>query len=400
MNRTGSQARTLGVLLEKVRPYWRSDRALPARIDQLLRSDKRFGSRDRRLYRELLYTAVRYAPWVEPHLDTDPDEAFRRIGWLAADSAATAGFREAVSGGLPPCPPTLAERAQLLGVNVSLLSPPWLSTECPEALASPLADLLRTRAPLWIRLQVADPSEVFSEFAARAWKWQVHPDIPGAVRVDTESNVASTQAYERGLFEVQDIGSQAILAAQDLPPGTRWLDACAGAGGKSLQLAQLLGPEGRVDASEPRQEALRELALRVARAGLDKRIVRTQPGTGYDGVLVDAPCSGSGTWRRAPHLIWTTTQAHIARFAELQKNLLAENAPRVKPGGVLVYATCSLCRTENEDQIRTFLETHPRFAEVSVSRRYGSPPGGPGLRLWPQLLDGDAFYVATLRRLA
>ena len=400
MNRTGSQARTLGVLLEKVRPYWRTDRALPARIDQLLRSDKRFGSRDRRLYRELLYTAVRYAPWIEPHLDTDPDEAFRRIGWLAAESLATHGFREAVSGGLPPCPATLAERASVLGVSTSLLSPPWLASECPEALVSPLFNTLRTRAPLWIRLQVADPSEVFAEFEARAWKWEAHPEVAGAIRVDTESNVASTQAYERGLFEVQDIGSQAILAAQPLVPGTRWLDACAGAGGKSLQLAQLLGEAGRVDASEPRQEALRELALRVARAGLDTRIVRTTPGTGYDGVLVDAPCSGSGTWRRAPHLIWTTTQAHIARFKELQRSLLAEHAPRVKPGGLLVYATCSLCRSENEDQVKGFLDTHPRFAEVSPAKTYGSPPGGPGLRLWPQLLDGDGFYVATLRRLA
>jgi 16S rRNA (cytosine967-C5)-methyltransferase len=211
--------------------------------------------------------------------------------------------------------------------------------------------------------------------------------------------VTATEAYRSGRVEIQDLGSQLLLEAVGVAPGGRWLDACAGAGGKSLQLAGLLGPDGRVDAEDVRPAALAELARRAARAGLAGRIsIRGAAGGGYDGVLVDAPCSGSGTWRRSPHLKWVTSPAQIAAGAARQEALLARCAPRVRPGGQLVYATCSLARSENEEVVRRFLAAHPAFAAGPYPRPRGGEPAGDGLRFWPADHDGDGFFVASFRR--
>src|SRR5690606_24311931 len=154
---------------------------------------------------------------------------------------------------------------------------------------------------------------------------------------------------------IQDLGSQLVLATLAEAPAGHWLDACAGAGGKTLQLARLLGPAGRVTAHDIRAGALAELKTRARRAGLDTIVTTTTlPAAAFDGVLVDAPCTGSGTWRRTPRLKWTTAPEDVARAARLQAELLARFSRLVRPGGRLVYATCSLCRSENEAVVAGF----------------------------------------------
>jgi 16S rRNA (cytosine967-C5)-methyltransferase len=131
--------------------------------------------------------------------------------------------------------------------------------------------------------------------------------------------------------------------------------------------------------------------MRAARAGLEGRIrtgLGNDPAEGYDGVLVDAPCSGSGTWRRSPHLKWVTTEKGVRAAAALQLELLRANLARVKSGGLLVYATCSLCRSENESVVEAFLAE-----DAAVEPVIG------GLRLMPGTHDGDGFFVASFRRL-
>ena len=172
--------------------------------------------------------------------------------------------------------------------------------------------------------------------------------------------------------------------------GGHWLDACAGAGGKTLQLAALLGPDGTVTARDTRRTALEELSARAARARLSVRIRagdRSDPPGGFDGVLVDAPCSGSGTWRRAPHLKWVTTAEGVRNAAATQLGLLRENAARARPGGRVVYATCSLCRSENESVVAQFLQSAEGFEAEPPART-----------LLPQSHDGDGFFVACFRR--
>jgi len=195
-----------------------------------------------------------------------------------------------------------------------------------------------------------------------------------------------------------------VLAAWEIQPGERWLDACAGAGGKSLQLARLVGPQGSVDAYDPRAAALDELSRRLLRAGVSQvRILRAPPHgaageSDYDGVLVDAPCSGSGTWRRAPHLKWITTADDLTRHAARQRQLLAAFAPRVRKGGILVYATCSSARSENEAVARAFLAAHPVFEPLPPHRDFGFGSSDPGLAILPGRHDTDGFYTVALKR--
>ncbi len=386
MSRVDNQRRLFLELIGELRPHWRRDPAQPARLADWL-ARHRAGSRDRRLYRELCYTAWRILPWIE---DASDDLLVRRVASHATSGKATAPFIEAFGDAAetasPPGPPD-----QLL--------PAWFGEECPPALAPDQRDMLLSRAPLWIRLQTDRPDHVATEFDQLGISHAPSPLLPDAWRLETDAPAQNTAAFRRGEFEIQDIGSQALLASLVEPPRGHWLDACAGAGGKTLQLARMLGANGRVTAHDPRGAALRELAERARRAGLRNVDIERVPTGPYDGVLVDAPCSGSGTWRRAPHLKWTTSPATIAAAADRQREVLAKYATMLRPGGTLVYATCSLCRSENEAVIEDFLHHHLEFKPVPIR-----PPGQPApvaTGRWtflPAQLDSDGYFVAVLRR--
>jgi 16S rRNA (cytosine967-C5)-methyltransferase len=392
-----NQQQTFGRLWRSLAPHVRSDRNLPTRLQEALRR-RQFGSRDRRLYRELLYTALRHLPWVEELTLRSEEEAARAVAWLAADTPATHEYREALTAGWPPLPPTVAARARQLGATRELL-PAWFRAHCPAAFVSPNLEALHTRAPLWIRLQTDAPDAVLDELTQRGWSWRRSEVGPDACEVLTEADLTTIAAYRDGHFEIQDLGSQLVLASVEIPRGGRWLDACAGAGGKTLQLARLLGPEGHVDAYDVRAPALAELRRRARRAGCANiRVTSRPPGQPeYDGVLVDAPCSGSGTWRRAPYLKWCTTPADVATQAARQQELLGRFSRLVRPGGRLIYATCSLSRAENESVVAAFLVSRPEFAVVPPQAP-GATSDGPGLTILPALHDTDGFFVASLRR--
>jgi 16S rRNA (cytosine967-C5)-methyltransferase len=426
MSVTGSQQQTFLRLLAALQPHWRNDPHLPARIQALLSRNRAFGSRDRRLYRELIYTTLRYLPWIEPLLDHESARAVETVAWLASDTPAAQAFRAALAGAWPPCPASVAEKAGILANKVAAdlraaaassesnnpppggrrpplpsLLPDWFREHCPEAFEPAQMDVLLARAPLWLRLQTADPGEVFSEFDTRGWTWRRSEVLPSAVELRPEADVTGSDAYQRGLVEVQDLGSQMILASVGLEPGGHWLDACAGAGGKTLQLAALLGPTGRIDAHDIRAAALAELKVRAERAGAvvaSAISIVSRPAEAYDGVLVDAPCSGSGTWRRAPHLKWTTTPAQVEAAARQQLELLTTFSRHVRPGGRLVYATCSLSHRENEDVVAEFLAAEADFAPTPLAATFGFTPGPAGMTLMPARHDTDGFFVASMRR--
>ena len=400
MSLAGSQQKIFLRLLAALRPNWHSDANLPAGISELFAANRSFGSRDRRLYRELIYTTLRFLPWVEPLLDTDPARAGKIVAWLAADLPATHGYRAALCADWPPCPPTIAAKAAHLGLPADALLPAWLTRHCPEAGLSPNLDALHARAPLWLRLNTSDAARVVGEFTAKAWPTRRSPVLPGALEVLAEADVTKSDAWAQGLFEVQDLGSQLILESAGIVPCGRWLDACAGAGGKTLQLAALLGPKGHVDAHDVRAAALRELEIRAARAHVTSVTVlpALPESAAYDGVLVDAPCSGSGTWRRAPHLKWTTSAGQVSQAAAKQLALLTQFSSLVRPGGRLIYATCSLSRLENEDVAAAFLAAHPHYTAELPARAFGETPREVGLAILPATHNTDGFYVSSLRR--
>ena len=447
-----NQQRLFLAFVAELRPHVRRDSALPRRIKELLARQRAIGSRDRKLYRELIYTWLRFLPWTDPLLDTSPDLAGKVIAWLAPDLKATSHYRTAHCSDWPSVPATLAEKAaaltRLVGpleptevsdsapcslleapvFSPTALLPAWFAEHCPAAFQPPHLDALNTRANVWVRLQCNDRNLVFDEFRGKQWTWETAADFPDALCLPPNAEVANTDAYRRGFIEIQDLGSQLVLATAPIAPGGRWLDACAGAGGKTLQLARLLGDAGHVDATDIRPEILDELRDRAQRARLTNVRIISSPVIArspaarddeaiqldrhgalraprddnsdsvlYDGVLVDAPCSGSGTWRRQPHLKWYVKPESLASFAKTQLEILTVHAPRVKPGGLLIYATCSLSHHENHDVVAAFLKAHPQFKPVPVADTHGGTYDGLGTTLLPGTRNTDGFYVATLR---
>ncbi len=398
MSVASSQRQVYLRLLQALRPHWRSDLNLPKRIQSLLAGERAFGSRDRRLYRELIYTTLRYLPWIEPWLEKDPDRAAKIAGWLAADTRDTRAFRAELCADWPGLP-SLATRAKFLESSTAELLPRWFQEHCPAIFEPRELEVQLARAPLWLRLQTPNPTEVTREFTALDWRSQPSPALATAWRMLDEADVTKSDAYAAGRIEIQDLGSQLVLESIAITPGDRWLDACAGAGGKTLQLSQRVGPAGAVDAHDIRPAALDEMLERAERAGLENIRITARPAEGgYAGVLVDAPCSGSGTWRRAPHLKWTTTPELVTARAQLQRQLLDRFAGCVRPGGLLVYATCSLSSRENDAVVTDFLSGHREFTVAPPARAFGFEPTAAGLTILPARHDTDGFFVAALRR--
>ncbi len=201
--------------------------------------------------------------------------------------------------------------------------------------------------------------------------------------------------FEKGWFEVQDLGSQIAAAAAGEIKGRQVLDFCAGGGGKTLALAAAMGNSGQLYAYDSDARRLTDTVRRAQRAGVRNLQVRSPIHADalagleakMDLVFVDAPCTGSGTWRRHPDAKWRLTPEQLARRMAEQDTVLAAAAPYVKPGGRLIFVTCSLFAEENEDRVAAFLDKAPVFRPV-----------GDPIRLTP-LRDGtDGFFIATLER--
>jgi 16S rRNA (cytosine967-C5)-methyltransferase len=229
------------------------------------------------------------------------------------------------------------------------------------------------------------------------------------LRFPSGTPVEQWEAFNTGAIEVQDTGSQLACQAAVARPGETVIDLCAGAGGKTLALAAAMDGRGALIAADVDRARLSRLAPRAERAGaLNIHAVLLDPGResealAYwkgraDAVLVDAPCSGTGTWRRNPEARWRLTAAELARLAALQARLLDVAAGLVSPTGRLVYVTCSLLDEEGADQIEAFLARHPGWRAETPGLPAGSPRGG-GLRLTPFEDGTDGFFIARLCRL-
>ena len=227
---------------------------------------------------------------------------------------------------------------------------------------------------------------------------------PDDLRFPPGTPVEQWEAFQSGQIEVQDTGSQLCGMALAARPGETVLDLCAGAGGKTLALAAAMDNRGRLIAADTDRGRLSRLAPRALRAGainIETRLLG--PGReldaladlagNCDAVLVDAPCSGTGTWRRNPEARWRLTGAELARLTALQARLLDLAAGLVKPGGRLVYVTCSLLDAEGADQAEAFLQRHPAWA-VRTPELPAGTAHGKGLQLSPAHDATDGFFIA------
>lgn len=264
---------------------------------------------------------------------------------------------------------------------------PYLRADLGEDFDA-VSEVMRARAPVFLRVNLARASvvEAAQALAQEGIGTEPHPLAATALRVLSGARrIAASQAYLQGLVELQDVASQAVLGGLLLPEAARVLDYCAGGGGKALALAAA-HPGARITAHDIDPGRMKDIPPRATRAGA--RIAQAGPGkvSGvFDLVLVDAPCSGSGTWRRTPEAKWRLTPARLAELTALQDQILARAAGHVAPGGQLLYMTCSLLSAENDARIAVFVQ-RGGFA-LAECRRY-SPRDG-----------GDGFFAARLCRL-
>ncbi len=219
--------------------------------------------------------------------------------------------------------------------------------------------------------------------------------LPDTLMLKERKNVFSTQAYKKGNFEMQDAGSQAIAALLQVEPGHQVADTCAGSGGKTLHIAALMKNKGKIVAMDVQESKLQDLKERAARAGasiietklIDSPKVIERLEKSFDRVLIDSPCSGLGVLRRNPDTKWKLNPEQITTVCELQKEILSKYSKLCKPGGIMVYATCSILKRENEEQVKQFLAS-PAGKNWSLVKEH---------RIWPHLHNTDGFYAAVLK---
>jgi 16S rRNA (cytosine967-C5)-methyltransferase len=283
-----------------------------------------------------------------------------------------------------------------------------------ESEATTLASAMNTRAPLCVRANTVKVTR--DDLVARLAQEGVtaHPARLSAVGVqfETRVNAFGLPSFQEGLFEVMDEGSQLVAEAVAPPPRGRVVDACAGAGGKTLALSAMLANQGRLLALDSNGKKLEELRRRARRAALSNLSAREVRGAilpeeakagAWDRVLVDAPCSGLGTLRRNPEARWRLTSKTMHAYPPDQLALLVTYAPLVAVGGRLIYATCSVLREENDDVVERFLRERPGFVVMTLKEILGKARAtelgdGTFLRLLPHVHDTDGFFAAVLRR--
>ena len=248
------------------------------------------------------------------------------------------------------------------------------------------------------------------------------PLSPIGLRVRGRVRLEGAAAFRDGLVEVQDEGSQLVALLTGARPGMTVFDVCAGAGGKTLALAAAMENRGTLIAADTDMGRLKRMKPRLRRAGvsgveaqvLDETLSPDQKPWpeadlgAADRVLVDAPCSGTGAWRRDPDARWRLTPAELERDLARQRRILAQAAPLVAPGGRLVYATCSVLPAENEDQVEHFLKNHPQFEVLPITRVWAETLGGTApcpcpecaiyFSLSPAANETDGFFAAVLVR--
>jgi 16S rRNA (cytosine967-C5)-methyltransferase len=242
------------------------------------------------------------------------------------------------------------------------------------------------------------------------------PLAEDALELLTHVNAYGLEAFREGRFEIQDVGSQLIAELVAPPPRGVVVDACAGAGGKTLALGALLGNRGRLTAFDVADDKLEELRARARRAGLtnvralqaDAQLPTPEELALHgraDRVLCDVPCSGLGTLRRNPEARWRLSPRDLDELPGVQRKILERYAPLVATGGRLIYATCTVARAENDAVVDAFLAAHPAFVEVPAKEILGRARAeqigdGTRLRLLPQVHDSDGFFAAVLRRVS
>ena len=405
--------------------------------------ERRFaGSKDRRRIGDLVYRVLRQQArldWWRARAAADCEcgvgaARSRVIAALALADGAAAVPPLFDGSGYGPAALSAAETAWLDALDDGALihadQPDWVRGEVPQwlfpALRESLGDgvleeleALGRPAPLDLRVNglKAERAAALAALAAEGIDCAPTPVSPLGLRVAGRHQLPALHAFQEGLVEVQDEGSQIVALLCDARPGMAVADLCAGAGGKTLALGATMNGRGRLVALDVDGKRLARARPRAQRAGLEDVAFKPLEGDddpwlaanggAFDRVLVDAPCSGSGAWRRHPEARWRLRPTDLNRYRAAQREALSKAAGLVKPGGRLIYATCSLLRAENQAAVADFAARHPGFAPLPLAELWrdvglsgACPAGADGLLLTPARHRTDGFFVAVLERRA
>ena len=392
------------------------------------------GSGDRSAIGNLVYDSLRRRAYSAHHMRSDTPRALLLGALRGARQMEVATIASLCDGAqYAPSPLTADEQTRLMDgphhdaadwqiANI----PQWLEPNLGQVFGDQLlaeGRALAKRAPVDLRVNTLKATrtqvlEALSQFGATA------SDLsPDGIRIAAPEgdgrtpNVEAEAAHGRGWFEVQDVGSQIAAAMSGAKPGDKVLDLCAGAGGKTLAIAARMQNQGTIAAYDSDKSRLRPIFERLTRAGVTNVDVLTAGDTsvldarkaGFDVVLVDAPCSGSGTWRRKPDAKWRLKPGVLAARIKDQQTVLARAAYLVKPGGRLVYITCSLIAEENADQIAAFLAANGHFKILPWRQQWTTHVGttppthsadrrDDSLLLSPAQHGTDGFFIAAMVR--
>jgi 16S rRNA (cytosine967-C5)-methyltransferase len=266
--------------------------------------------------------------------------------------------------------------------------PEWLKEEM-DPIPTEWLRQLQQHPVLWIRAKMGTAGALAKKLVSA----EPTPDSPDALRYTGIKDLYRTPEFQAGEFEIQDLASQLVSLAAAPQPGETWWDACAGEGGKSMHLSDLMQNQGTLWVSDRSARRLEKLKDRASRSKVfNYRAAPWEGGsvlptkTKFDGVLVDAPCSGVGTWQRNPHARWTTTPKDVHELAVIQKQLLENIAGSLKSGGRLVYAVCTLTRAETTAIVENFTTAHPEFEPLSSQF------------IWPHEYDSNGMFIAQWKK--
>ena len=367
-------------VLEEVHDDFPADAALR----RYLGLARRLGPREKRAVSRAVFMYFRWLQWLDRR-ESAQKQVERAVGFHERFTRDPKAIK----------PEALAVRAV----------PEWLRDEME--LPAPYLQQLQREPALWLRARPGT-GEKLARTLGNCEPPALPPGLglaaPDALRYQGAQDLFLTPAFHAGAFEIQDLASQLVAIAAAPQPRETWWDACAGEGGKTLHLGDLMANKGLIWSTDRNARRLETLKRRAARAHLFN--YRPAPWDGgprlptktkFDGILIDAPCSGVGTWQRNPHARWTTTIDDVRELAQVQRALLEHVAGALKPGGKLIYSVCTLTRSETTAVASAFAEAHPELEPLPLG---ATPSASSQLFLWPHELNANGMFIAGWRRKA
>ncbi len=375
-------------------------------INDYVRARKYIGSKDRRFIVDLVWQIVRNR--MKLSFDAGSNDPRRVLLYFLRDKLA-----EAFDGSTYGLSPLTDEEKEWLSQENEEPYPDFVEAECPQWLFAKIKDMafckaLNETATTDVRAHSISRDELKNKLEAEGIAVTCGRYAPDCLKIDGRLVLNNCMAWQDGLMEVQDEASQLVAVLADVKPEHKIIDYCCGAGGKSLAMSHVLQNQGNIlayDIDAKRLDAIKPRMARLKVKNIELTDIIADSDKNFDRFILDAPCSGSGTWRRAPDAKFRLTEKRLQSLNQTQRELLDIAAKKIKIGGRIVYITCSVLRDENEDIIESFLQDNHEFTPLNIRLLWEQKLSAPYpcvseiyLRLSPLTTGTDGFFVCVLEK--